>query len=294
MCFPYLLILSSIWTNSYVENAVAQDTSEWDAPQKLAESLHPRSPLSVQLAAVEALARLPEERTSELLLSTWTRHGPRVHTAVVSVLVWREPWLGALDEEAEKRLELAASLDWARRDIAIRHPLASVRSRARSLLKERTPKPAIQQSLDRFQPALGMRGDAARGRAVFEEATCAKCHKVGTLGRDIGGPDLTRLIDKSPRSLLVHTIDPNRVVDHRFLEYTALTVEGRIVAGLMFDETEDCITLADGNDEFTIRRADLDELISHSLSQMPEHLVTSLTLRQMADMLAFLAGAEAQ
>jgi len=254
----------------------------------LAGLLVPESPLAVQLAAVDAVARLPQERATEVLFSNWTRHGPRVHTAVVSVLLWRDPWLGALDDDAEQNSELAAALDWARRDIVLRHGSAVIRARAEKLLQTPTPKPELQRALDKFQPALDMTGDSARGKGVFQEVTCASCHQLDGVGRDIGS-DLSRLIDNSPRSLLIHTIDPNRVVPHRFLEYTALTQQGQAFSGMLLDETQNSITLADVNGESTIMRSDLDELICHQRSQMPEHLEAKLTLQQMADLLSFLA-----
>ena len=137
-------------------------------------------------------------------------------------------------------------------------------------------KPEIRKSLDKFFPALSMQGDAVRGKKVFTEATCANCHKVEDVGRHVG-PDLSRLVDRSPRTLLVDTIDPNRVVDHRFIEYTAVTTNGLQISGMLFDETEDSITLADLKGELhVVLRKDLDELVSHHRSQMPEGLEAKL------------------
>ena len=194
-----------------------------------------------------------------------------------------------LEEEAAGRPELAAALDWARRDIALLHPEAAVRSRAEELCVHPTAKPEIRKSLDRFLPALRIQGDAIRGKKVFTEATCANCHKVEDVGRHVG-PDLSRLVDRSPRTLLVDTIDPNRVVDHRFIEYTAVSTNGLQISGMLFDETGDRITLADLKGELhVVLRKDLDELVSQQRSQMPEGLEANFTLQQMADLIAFLA-----
>lgn len=257
--------------------------------RRLASLLIPQTPLELQLAAVEAMSRSPQKRVSELLLFDWTKHGPKVHAAVVAVLLWREPWLGALEEEAARRSELAAALDWARRDTALRHPAADVRLRAEKLRMTPTTKPEIRKSLDKFLPALNIPGDAVRGARVFVEATCANCHKVEDVGRHIG-PDLSRLVDRSPRGLMVDTIDPNRVVDHRFIEYTAVTNTGLQVSGMLFDETGNSLTLADLKGELrVVLRKDLDELASHHRSQMPEGLEANCALQQMADLIAFLA-----
>ena len=108
------------------------------------------------------------------------------------------------------------------------------------------------------------------------------------MGRHIG-PDLSRQVDRSPRTLLVDTIDPNRGVDHQFLEYSVVTTNGLQISGMLFDESGDSITLADLKGELQIvLRKDLDELVSHHRSQMPEGLEANCTLQQMADLIAFL------
>ena len=254
----------------------------------LAGLLVPQIPLELQLVAVETLGRSPHTRVPQLLLSDWTRHGPKVHAAVVAVLLWREPWLGALEQESANRPQLTAALDWARRDIALRHPAAEMRTCAEKFRVARTTKPEVQKSLDKFLPALNIPGNAVHGKRVFVEATCPNCHKAEDVGRHIG-PDLSRLVDRSPRSLLVDTIDPNRVVDHRFIEYTAVTTAGLQVSGMLFDETGDSLTLADLKGELrVVLRKDLDELVSHHRSQMPEGLEANCTLQQMGDLIAFL------
>ena len=64
----------------------------------------------------------------------------------------------------------------------------------------------------------------------------------------------------------------------RFLDRdnTALTQQGRAFSDMLLDETQDSIILADVNGESTIQRADLDELICHHRSQMPERLEAKL------------------
>ena len=102
----------------------------------------------------------------------------------------------------------------------------------------------------------------------------------------------SRLADRSPRALLIHTIDPNRVVERQYIEYTILTEHGLFISGFLFDETEDCIRLADGQGELKrVRRGDIDEWESTYRSQMPEGLEGNRTLQEMADLITFIVGA---
>ena len=58
---------------------------------------------------------------------------------------------------------------------------------------------------------------------------------------------------------------------------------------MLFDESSDRITLADLKGELqVVLRKDLEELVSHHRSQMPEGLEANGTLQKMADLIAFL------
>ena len=116
---------------------------------------------------------------------------------------------------------------------------------------------------------------AGRGKAIFVEATCANCHRHGGIGTEVG-PDLSTLTDKSPETLLVAVIDPNRAFFQRFVEYTAVTTDGLIKLGLLSEETSSSITLVDtAGKSHVVLRTDLDELVSMNRSHMPEGLEAS-------------------
>ncbi len=247
-----------------------------------------QTPLAVQLAAVDVLSRFPDPRITLVLLTEWMRLGPKVHRQVVAALLWRDPCSDVLRVDAVARPELAAALTWARRDVQLRHPDPELRRQAESLLGRPETPPAIRDQLDKFRAALTLPGDAARGKQVFVEATCANCHKLGDTGRHIG-PDLARLTDQSRRNLLEETLDPNRILDHQYLEYTLVSVQGHILTGMLVDEDDATVTLADTNGESHVTaRHDIDDWHSSGRSHMPEGLATNLTLRQMADLLTFM------
>ena len=236
----------------------------------LATLLIPQSPLEVQLAAVDTISRLPHERVSEVLLSGWTNHGPKVHTAVVSVLLWREPWPGVLEEGS------ATARSWSRRWIGLFAtsrcvilPRKSARAREVAAHPHQARNsPVARQVLSRPDDARGHRPrkkDLHRGylrelpQGGRRRPACRS--RLEQAGRPIAA------------NLLVDTIDPNRVVDHRFIEFTALTASGLQISGMLLEETEDGITLADVKGESrVVLRKDLDELVSNHRSQMPEGL----------------------
>jgi putative membrane-bound dehydrogenase-like protein len=146
----------------------------------------------------------------------------------------------------------------------------------------------IQRALNKYQPALSMPGDPARGKKVFVEATCSTCHRLEDTGTAIG-PDLTSLVDRSPQVLHVAVIDPNRAKAEKYLEYLAVTDDGFSLSGMLVEETSNSLTLVDvSGKSHVILRKDLEELACLGRSHMPEKLEDKLSVAQMADLFAFI------
>ena len=70
------------------------------------------------------------------------------------------------------------------------HPDKELAERARKLLAlgGGLPNPDRQKVIEEFKPILAKTGDSANGKKVFR-SSCAKCHKHGGEGTQIG-PDL--------------------------------------------------------------------------------------------------------
>ena len=112
------------------------------------------------------------------------------------------------------------------------------------------------------------------------------CHAF--VARPQVGPDLGALADKSIETLLVAILDPNRAVEARYVNYTAVTKDDREFSGVLASETANSITLRSANGEETILRADLVRLSSSGLSLMPEGFEGIFSPQDLADLIAFL------
>src|SRR5207302_10748930 len=106
----------------------------------------------------------------------------------------------------------------------------------------------------KYQAALPRKGDAARGKRVFETA-CATCHRVGDLGKDVG-PNLATIRQWNPDQVLSNILDPNREVAPNFVGYTVETRDGRTLDGIITEESAASLTLkrAEGVTETVLRR----------------------------------------
>jgi putative membrane-bound dehydrogenase-like protein len=174
--------------------------------------------------------------------------------------------------------------------LSVHRPLESNRSRVEKVLGRAATVTQVQKTLAKYSPVLHMFGDPERGKKLFVEATCSICHRFQGIGQEIG-PDLETLVDRSPETLSVAVIDPNRAVLDRYVEYIAVTDDGLSHNGMLVEEGSNSLTLVnrDGKKEVILRK-DLDELIFTGRSHMPEGLEAKLDLQQMADLFAFVGG----
>lgn len=189
---------------------------------------------------------------------------------------------------------LAAKLEAALKEGLSRAIAAAKKGEVRTIVREpppRTPEEIgdFERRIDALRPALQLKGDAAKGKAIFTER-CATCHKVADTGTEIG-PSLPAFISRGPEALLANIIDPNLEVNPQFAGYTITTLDGEVLIGLISGETLTAITLAmPGGETKTILRADVETIRTSGLSLMPAQLEQGLDAQGMADLIAFLTG----
>jgi putative heme-binding domain-containing protein len=132
-----------------------------------------------------------------------------------------------------------------------------------------------------------MKGDRGRGKKVFQ-TSCAACHRVGEIGHEVG-PSLAAAMSRGAESVLVNVLDPNREVNPQFLNYVALTKDGRTASGMVVAESAGSVTLRRGEGASeTLLRSDIEELRSTGVSLMPEGLEQQVDPQGVADLLELL------
>ena len=254
--------------------------------QLLASFLTAQTAPDLQAAAVATLGRLSDPGIAESLLSMWRTYGPARRLQVLDVLLSREAWTERLLNAIGAGDVAPADIDAARRQRLVTHSSNAIREQAAKLLAG-TINSDRQKVVDEYRKALMLTADRQRGAQVFAK-TCAQCHRLQGVGHEVG-PDLASLTDKSPEALLVAVLDPNRAVEAKFINYTAITSAGRSFTGLLAAETGNSITLRGPEaKEETVLRSELDELVSTSKSAMPEGLEKDLAPQDLADVIAHI------
>jgi putative membrane-bound dehydrogenase-like protein len=253
----------------------------------MAALLVPRYSAELQTAAIAALAQLDDARVPGVLLARWKGFGADLRGQVLDSLLRREAWINALLDEIESGRIGAGEIDAARRQRLVEYRDKAIHARTEKLLASSSHSNR-QAVIEEYRAALGTAGNSERGKAVFKKS-CSVCHRLGEVGNAVG-PDLAALTDKSSEALLVAILDPNRAVESKFVNYTAVTSAGLTYTGMISAETGASITLVgQEGKQTTILRADLDELASSGRSLMPEGLEKDVSPSDFADLMAYLS-----
>ena len=134
-------------------------------------------------------------------------------------------------------------------------------------------------------------GNADRGGKIFfekTEAACLRCHKIEGKGGDVG-PDLTKVAEKNDRRAFLEAIaDPNRKIAQGFDSVVLLLNDGRVVTGVLREETEKDVTVIDAdNKRITVSKEEIDER-QRGKSAMPEDAVKKISESDLRDLIEYL------
>lgn len=134
-------------------------------------------------------------------------------------------------------------------------------------------------------------GNAERGEQIFRRAdlSCMKCHSISKAGGEVG-PDLSPIGASSPVDYLVRSIlYPNQAVKEAYQTYVIVTIEGKIIRGIIVDRNEERVLLKDANGkEIIIPVDDIDDEAEGG-SLMPQGLTKFLTRDELIDLVKYLS-----
>ncbi len=140
----------------------------------------------------------------------------------------------------------------------------------------------------KLRPAVLARADRSNGRRIFAE-TCGKCHKLFGVGESVG-PDLTGSNRANLDYLLENIIDPSAVLGKDYRMTLLRLVDGRVISGLVLQETNSAVTIRTLNDTLVIPKDDIEQRKLSDQSLMPEKLLEPLSINEVRDLVAYLGS----
>lgn len=262
-----------------------------DAPvNTIVDMLTPKLPPDVASGIVRSLAGSRSASVAKTLIARWPQLTPTLRTDAVAVMLARPETTNQMLDSIGGALTIAdLSLD--QRQTLKNHPDRGTRNVAIRLLEAAggLPNADRQKVIEGLVAATKTSGDAAKGKLIYTK-NCANCHKHSGEGQEIG-PDLTGMAVHPKEELLVHILDPSRNVEGNFRRYTALTSDGKVVAGMLAAESLSAIEMVDGEGKrHSIARVDLDQLSATNKSVMPEGFEAQIQLADMTHLLEFLTS----
>jgi putative heme-binding domain-containing protein len=130
-------------------------------------------------------------------------------------------------------------------------------------------------------------GDAVKGKALFGKH-CASCHRLFGEGHAVG-PDLTHANRKDRDWLLVSLVDPSAVIRKEYVSHVIHTTDGRVLTGLLAEQTPGSVTLLGPNSERTLlARTRIESIEESPVSLMPEDLLKKLKPQELRDLFAYV------
>jgi len=140
-----------------------------------------------------------------------------------------------------------------------------------------------------LQQTLGMKGDPEEGAKLFRQQSCVACHTYAN-GQQPKGPHLVDIGKRyKPNELVESILKPDAKIAQGFDTYTFVSDDGKVVTGFVVSESAETLTLrkTDGLSVELIQD-DIDERVKQPTSMMPKGVVNNLTLKQLADLIAYL------
>lgn len=130
------------------------------------------------------------------------------------------------------------------------------------------------------------------GRAVFAQAGCVKCHKVGDEGSALG-PDLTQIANRFRGTrLLQHVLEPSMEINKQYQTWIAVMKDGRTHAGLLTGQSAETVTLFPNplkpESRIELLRSEIEELTASVVSTMPTGLLMVFDREEIYDLLAYI------
>lgn len=148
---------------------------------------------------------------------------------------------------------------------------------------------SYQELLGYLTSVEGESGDTANGGRVFQKAQCAKCHRFGGRGEGLG-PELSMVSQRFQRKEILESIlFPSQVISDQYASKTVVTNGGLTYTGLMAPSGDEGVVILQANGEkVTVAHDEIAETSPSKVSAMPEGLLNSLTLEEIADLFAYL------
>ncbi len=248
---------------------------------------------ALQRVALQALVNYADDRIPQQLTRGFDREISAEHDlrdTACRTLASREPWALALLNEVNnwrlKPSDIPADVVQRLRTYettAVSEAVVQAFGKPAAITSEE--KVASIRRLTEYLSRT--QGDVQHGQALFQQH-CGKCHRLFGQGQSIG-PALDNYDRDNLKFWLPAIIAPSIEIREGYQSYAALTVDGRVVTGMIAFQDPQTISLRTADNQLVVLdRGQLESFSAINTSLMPEGALTNLSDQHIADLFAYL------
>ena len=247
----------------------------------------------LQAVAVRALSTLGSDKTPVVLLKHYGKLSGEARADVISTLVSRPVWtkslLTSIGSGAVPSSDLHAY--HVRQILSFKNPeLDDLLKKHWGEIRESTADRREQVAAWKKELGQGVlaKANLGNGRRVYSK-TCQNCHRLFGTGGQIG-PEITGSNRANLDYVLENMLDPSAVVGRDYQMTVVALNDGRVISGLLKQETDSALTIQTINDKVIVPLADIDERTLANTSMMPERQLDALTKDEVRDLVGYLSS----
>jgi putative heme-binding domain-containing protein len=188
------------------------------------------------------------------------------------------------DLNARDRMEIAA--------FGGEEKVAAAKEVKIDLDKIRSKKGQIgKSSIEDIMLALGkLKGDPAKGKALFAQQGCIACHSIKK-GEKLKGPFMGQIGSIMTRQQIAESIlKPSASISQGFATVTVTAKGNKTYMGFITEESAQKIVMRDiGGNVYTVKTADIISRKEMKTSMMPPGLANALSYDEFASLVSFLS-----
>ena len=247
----------------------------------------------LQKRVVDALGATPDAVAGAQLVAGFAKVPGELQDALFGAVVKRADWTQALLASVASKQIALGQLGPSYQHRLRTHADKAVAARAVQVFDElKGPEQKQKDALiAQFVPEVEKAGDVANGKKLFT-ANCAGCHVYKNEGRNLA-PNLTGMGAHGPADLLVHIIDPNRLVEPNFVAVSIETKDDLTYNGVVERENNAEVLVRDASGDYTVRKDNIKSRTNTGRSLMPEGF-EQLGAAGLRDLLTYLCADEAR
>ena len=247
---------------------------------------------ALTLSAIRGYAVVRNDEAPAVLISRYSKLNAQQQRAVIETLASRKAYAEALLEALKMNQIQSSAL-----------PVQVARSLKNLLGKKFTnvygALPVVGAEREHLikkykklcKPSAVAAADASRGRAVFQK-TCAACHVLYGEGGKVG-PELTGANRANLDYILLNSVYPSLDVPHAYRTVSVLTVDGRVVNGVLAEEDGTKIVLRTPEQpRVVIAKEDIDYRKISPQSMMPDGQLDAMKPQEVIDLVKYLRTTE--